>query len=71
MDELTQNAEEPDDEKPEVQKLGKLQYKVVRSIFAFHHDSALPSKEYSVKLYHNVLYFSWSTILIRTAYQWR
>lgn len=29
MDELTENAEEPDDgEKPEVQKLGKLQYKV-------------------------------------------
>lgn len=30
MDELTQNAEEPDEgEKPEVQKLGKLQYKVI------------------------------------------
>lgn len=30
MDELTQNAEEPDEgEKPEVQKLGKLQYKVM------------------------------------------
>lgn len=29
MDELTENAEEPDEaEKPEVQKLGKLQYKV-------------------------------------------
>lgn len=31
MDELTQNAEEPDEsEKPEVQKLGKLQYKVMK-----------------------------------------
>lgn len=30
MDELTENAEEPDEgEKPEVQKLGKLQYKVI------------------------------------------
>lgn len=29
MDELTENAEEPDEgEKPEVQKLGKLQFKV-------------------------------------------
>lgn len=29
MDELTENAEEPDEgEKPEIQKLGKLQYKV-------------------------------------------
>lgn len=31
MDELTANAEEPDEgEKPEVQKLGKLQFKVGR-----------------------------------------
>ncbi|XP_017775329.1 PREDICTED: synaptotagmin 1-like isoform X2 [Nicrophorus vespilloides] len=28
MDELTENAEEPEEEKPEVQKLGKLQYKL-------------------------------------------
>lgn len=28
MDELTENAEEPEEEKPEVVKLGKLQYKV-------------------------------------------
>lgn len=34
MDELTENAEEPDEgEKPEVQKLGKLQYKVNNSVF--------------------------------------
>lgn len=34
MDELTENAEEPDEgEKPEVQKLGKVQYKVN---FLFH-----------------------------------
>lgn len=33
MDELTQNAEEPDEgEKPEVQKLGKLQYKVMKLV---------------------------------------
>lgn len=33
MDELTENAEEPDEgEKPEIQKLGKLQYKVIRTI---------------------------------------
>lgn len=31
MDELTANAEEPDEgEKPEIQKLGKLQFKVGR-----------------------------------------
>lgn len=28
MDELTENAEEPEEAKPEVQKLGKLQYKL-------------------------------------------
>lgn len=34
MDELTENAEEPDEgEKPEVQKLGKLQYKVNKIYF--------------------------------------
>lgn len=33
MDELTENAEEPDEgEKPEIQKLGKLQYKVINSL---------------------------------------
>lgn len=70
MDELTQNAEEPDDgEKPEVQKLGKLQYKVMRFLTALIYNP--PRNIPMVVIYARFVSFdsSSSTTLIRTAYR--
>lgn len=62
MEELTENAEEPDEDesKQSVQKLGKLQYKVWGSGGSFQ----------STRCYNGaLLIFSWNTTLIRIAWQ--